>query len=290
MRFAAGALTTILFGVLATACSAERDDALVVSEADDGGDPIAEPEGCTWEFGCTDGGSGAGLDDGGHVATDDGGTGGTGGDDGGTGGDDGGTGGDDGGTGGDDGGGGTCGDGGSCDGGDGGGGTCGDGGSCDGGDGGDDGNTCDHNGDGHCDGGDCDHDNDGDCDGDEPDGHNDGDCTLTQGFWKNHPESWPVSSLTLGTNVYTKAALLEILWTDPSNNGLTALAHQLIAAKLNVAIGGSATGIASLIADADALIGNLVVGVDVLHASVTSDLNDALDEFNNGRADGTVCD
>jgi hypothetical protein len=23
-------------------------------------------------------------------------------------------------------------------------------------------------------------------------------CTLTQGFWKNHPEAWPVDLLTVG--------------------------------------------------------------------------------------------
>jgi hypothetical protein len=37
-----------------------------------------------------------------------------------------------------------------------------------------------------------------------------GGCTLTQGFWKNHPNSWPVGSLSLGTTSYTEAQLISI--------------------------------------------------------------------------------
>src|SRR3989344_377587 len=59
-------------------------------------------------------------------------------------------------------------------------------------------------------------------------------CTLTQGYWKNHPDSWPVSSLILGTTVYTKAQLLTIFGQPVAGNGLVSLAHQLIAAKLNI--------------------------------------------------------
>ena len=68
-------------------------------------------------------------------------------------------------------------------------------------------------------------------------------CALTQGYWKNHTEAWPVSSLTLGSVSYTAADLESILeqpvGSDPSANGLIALAHQLIAAKLNAAAGTS---------------------------------------------------
>lgn len=40
-------------------------------------------------------------------------------------------------------------------------------------------------------------------------------CTLTQGFWKNHGEAWPVEELILGDTTYTKAQLLAILRTPP---------------------------------------------------------------------------
>jgi len=35
-----------------------------------------------------------------------------------------------------------------------------------------------------------------------------GDCTLTQGYWKNHPDAWPVTSLELGSRTYSKAEAL----------------------------------------------------------------------------------
>lgn len=116
-------------------------------------------------------------------------------------------------------------------------------------------------------------------------------CVLTQGYWKNHEEDWPVLSLTLGSVMYTQAELLDILNTPAEGNGLIFLAHQLIAAKLNVASGASTPG--TLIADADALINGLVVppvGAGFLDPSVASPLTDDLDDFNNGAAGVPHCD
>ncbi|HEV2105635.1 MAG TPA: hypothetical protein VGU27_07870 [Candidatus Eisenbacteria bacterium] len=115
---------------------------------------------------------------------------------------------------------------------------------------------------------------------------NSDDCTFTQGFWKNHPNNWPVASLTLGTVSYTKTQLLSILNQPAGGNGLLILAHQLIAAKLNIANGASVpAGVATAISNADAMIGNLVcppVGSGFLSpSSVNSDAN-TLDDYNNG--------
>jgi hypothetical protein len=33
------------------------------------------------------------------------------------------------------------------------------------------------------------------------------------GYWKTHPEAWPVSSLTIGADTYTKEQALEYLLT-----------------------------------------------------------------------------
>lgn len=117
-------------------------------------------------------------------------------------------------------------------------------------------------------------------------------CTLTQGFWKNHggrgpqPNAWPVSSLTLGTHSYTQSELLDILEQSVNGNGLVSLAHQLIAAKLNIANGASApSGVLAAIASADAMIGSLIVppvGSGFLDPSVTSALTTTLDMYNNG--------
>ncbi|HVK86756.1 MAG TPA: DUF4215 domain-containing protein [Kofleriaceae bacterium] len=106
------------------------------------------------------------------------------------------------------------------------------------------------------------------------------DCTHTQGFWKNHPDVWPVSSLTLGTVTYSKTQLLAIFTTPVQGNGLISLAHQLIAAKLNDASGAITP---AAIAQADALIGGRVVppvGAGYLAPSTTSSLVGALDGFN----------
>ena len=115
-------------------------------------------------------------------------------------------------------------------------------------------------------------------------------CTFTQGYWKNHPDNWPVSSLTLGTVTYTKAQLIATLKTPVGGNGLISLSYQLIAAKLNQANGASVPPeVASAIAAADALIGGLVVppvGSGFLSPSATDSLTNTLDTYNNGLAPG----
>jgi hypothetical protein len=81
---------------------------------------------------------------------------------------------------------------------------------------------------------------------------------LSLGFWKAHPADWPVSSLILGSQTYTKTDLLAILKT-PTGSGGSAdasviLARQLIAAKLNIANGSDPSPISSTITDADSLL------------------------------------
>jgi hypothetical protein len=111
------------------------------------------------------------------------------------------------------------------------------------------------------------------------------DCQKTQGFWKNHPETWQATSLLLGTVLYNQSQLLAIFGTPAGGNGLIFLAHQLIAAKLNIAAGANPAPIAATIAAADALIGGLVVppvGAGFLSPASTSALTQTLDDFNNG--------
>jgi hypothetical protein len=126
-------------------------------------------------------------------------------------------------------------------------------------------------------------------------------CTLTQGYWKTHGpiptgnnvNEWPVTELTLGTVLYTDLEVQSILDTPAAGNGLIALAHQLIAAKLNVANGADDTDIAAAIAAADALIGSLVippVGAGFLSPSSTSALITALTNWNEGETGPGHCD
>jgi hypothetical protein len=120
-----------------------------------------------------------------------------------------------------------------------------------------------------------------------------GECTYTQGYWKSHgpiplgnnSNEWAVTSLTLGNTSYTDLELLSILNAPVNKNGLIALAHQLIAAKLNLAKPIDGSSIQASIDAADALIGNLVippVGGGSLSPAATSALVDALADFNEG--------
>jgi len=114
-------------------------------------------------------------------------------------------------------------------------------------------------------------------------------CTLTLGYWKNHPTAWPVGALSLGSVEYNKAQLLSILNQPVGGNGLISLAHQLIAAKLNVAADAGCVAAYQAINSADVLIGALVVppaGVGYLHPSATDALVTLLDAYNNGVAAG----
>jgi hypothetical protein len=129
----------------------------------------------------------------------------------------------------------------------------------------------------------------------------DNNCTYTQGYWKTHgpiptgnnSNEWPVTSLMLGTVSYTDSQLLQILGQSVGGNGLIALAHQLIAAKLNVAKGADPTDVAGAIAAADTLIGSRVVppvGAGSLTPSATSALITALTAYNEGATGPGHCD
>ena len=121
------------------------------------------------------------------------------------------------------------------------------------------------------------------------------DCVLTQGFWKTHAEAWPVNSLEIGCHVYTKQELLDILNTPAGGNGAIFLAHQLIAAKLNIANGASPAPVAAEIAAADDLLCNMgdllpPIGAGYIAPKDASDLTEVLDEYNNGNSGVEHCD
>lgn len=128
-----------------------------------------------------------------------------------------------------------------------------------------------------------------------------GTCTYTQGYWKTHGpvptgnnvNEWPVNSLQLGSVLYTDLELQAILDKPAAGNGLIVLAHQLIAAKLNVANGADPTDVAAAIAAADLLIGGLVVppaGSGYLAPGLTSGLVATLTAYNEGLTGPGHCD
>jgi hypothetical protein len=113
-------------------------------------------------------------------------------------------------------------------------------------------------------------------------------CPLTIGYWKNHPNAWPVHSLVLGSQPYNMTELLAILNTPSRGDASIILAKQLIAAKLNIANGSDPTPISSTITHADSLLsmfsGKLPYHVkpsSAIGQMMVSDAN-TLDNYNNG--------
>lgn len=78
-------------------------------------------------------------------------------------------------------------------------------------------------------------------------------CPVGQGYWKNTP-TWPVTQVTLGSQIYTQVEVLIILNTPPQGDASLILAHQLIAAKLNAANGRDTNLVAGVMAQGDMLL------------------------------------
>lgn len=118
-------------------------------------------------------------------------------------------------------------------------------------------------------------------------------CVHSQGYWKTHPEKWPVSSIRLGNVIYTKTQALAIWNTPAAGNGLISLAHQLMAAKLNIIAGAvPPSAIVGAISTADALIGTKIIppiGSGFIAPATTSHLTDDLEEFNTEENGDIAC-
>ena len=132
-------------------------------------------------------------------------------------------------------------------------------------------------------------------------------CAYTQGYWKTHSadgpadrdDTWdlvgPLGEYTLFFD--SGQTWIDVLWTPPSGgNAYYILAHQYIAAKLNVLAGASSTSISSELALAEALfeeytpeeIGDRDVDPDLRAQFI--ELAETLDEFNNGNLGVPHCD
>jgi len=117
-------------------------------------------------------------------------------------------------------------------------------------------------------------------------------CPFSMGYWKTHPDAWPVTTLTLGTVSYTQAELLAILKTNPGHgtksDASLILADQLIAAKLNLANGSNPCPFAATIAAADALIDGRTIPITPTITPNTAEgqqmvsLANTLEQFNTG--------
>jgi hypothetical protein len=101
-----------------------------------------------------------------------------------------------------------------------------------------------------------------------------------------------VNQLQLGNRLYGRQQLQAILEQSVNSNGLVALAQQEIPAKLNIANGADGSCIAQTLADADALIGNLVVppvGDGFLRPRQAAPYVNVLNQYNRGELCAPSC-
>jgi hypothetical protein len=117
-------------------------------------------------------------------------------------------------------------------------------------------------------------------------------CTYTQGYWKNHEENWPVTSLVVGNTTYTQAELLAIFNRSAGGDATYILAHQLIAAKLNIANGADPSSVSQAVASADTWLIAHPLGSKPKNPARAEGiaLSVILDDFNNGRIGPGHCD
>ncbi len=79
-------------------------------------------------------------------------------------------------------------------------------------------------------------------------------CPDSAGFWKSHPDEWPLSSLTLGSQSYSAAELVDLLGAPTRGDASLILGREVIAAKLNIASGAGSPEMTADVAAADALL------------------------------------
>jgi hypothetical protein len=110
--------------------------------------------------------------------------------------------------------------------------------------------------------------------------------TGTPGYWKNHPEAWPVDEITIGGVTYSKDEAIPLMKED-KHDKTTTMFRSLVAAKLNVLIGNESSCIAETIIAADgwmATYGPVGSGVRANSAAWKEGepLYLTLDDYNNG--------
>jgi hypothetical protein len=107
----------------------------------------------------------------------------------------------------------------------------------------------------------------------------------TPGYWKNHPEAWPVDIISVGGVDYTQAEAIEWMCSGGKGDKTLTMFGAVVAAKLNVLIGNDDSKVADTIAAVDAWMAVHPVGSGVKANSEAWKLGDplyqTLDNYNN---------
>jgi hypothetical protein len=111
--------------------------------------------------------------------------------------------------------------------------------------------------------------------------------TGTPGYWKNHPDAWPVQSITVGGKTYSEAQAIAWLGAVGKDRTTTMFAS-LVPAMLNVMIGNDKSCIQSTIDAANywmakyGPVGNNVAGGSAAW-QIGDPIHNTLDAYNNGQ-------
>ena len=118
-------------------------------------------------------------------------------------------------------------------------------------------------------------------------------CTRTPGYWKNHPEEWPVEEIVIGGVTYSKEDAIALLKTPVKKDKRRTMFNALVAAKLNVISGADASCISATISAADAWMianGGSPVPASSEAWGIGEPLYLMLDNYNNGLLCTPHCD
>jgi hypothetical protein len=113
-------------------------------------------------------------------------------------------------------------------------------------------------------------------------------CPQGEPFWRQNPGAWPLNSLTLGNQTYSKSQLVSLMHVPNSQDASVALAQQLISAALNIASGSNPLPICGQLAQAHSLLSQFSgklpyrVSLSLAAARPMFATASALSSYNNG--------
>jgi hypothetical protein len=109
----------------------------------------------------------------------------------------------------------------------------------------------------------------------------------TPGYWINHPEAWPVTTIVIGGRTYTRQQAIRLMGEQQKDKSI-GFFRQLVATKLNLLIGTDPSCIQASVAAADAWFvahppGSGVTGSSLAWKRDGEPLKNMLDAYNNGQ-------
>jgi hypothetical protein len=121
-------------------------------------------------------------------------------------------------------------------------------------------------------------------------------CVRTPGYWKNHPEAWPVDEITIGGVPYTKDGAIAEMNKPVRNDKSLTMFKAFVAAYLNWKNGADVECIMYSINEAIWWLAAFPPGSEVAAKSEAwqyshgEAIYDMLDKYNNGRLCAPACD